>query len=73
MRCRTSGVVELIGPEHFFDSVKAAKKGRHPDGLPMFGSRRPARADHGQAEFDEGIDAAEVAGSPGTAAAAAKA
>lgn len=56
-----SGVVALIGPEHFFDSVKAAKKGRHPDGLPMFG---PATGtDHDHAEFDEGIDATEVTGS----------
>ena len=36
-RWMTSGVVSLVGPDHFYDSVKAAKKGRAPDGLPMFG------------------------------------
>ena len=30
-----SHIVELIGPEHFYDSVRAAKKGRAPDGLPV--------------------------------------
>ena len=53
------GVVELIGPEHFFDSVKAAKKGRRPDGLPMLGVV-PPEDEHG--EFDEGVDATEVTG-----------
>ena len=55
-----AGVVELVGPDHFFDSVKAAKKGRHPDGLPMFGAA--GQLEDGQPEFDEGIDAADVAG-----------
>jgi hypothetical protein len=57
-----AGVVELIGPDHFFDSVKAAKKGRHPDGLPMFGSLGQLEPEHGHTEYEEGIDAAEVAG-----------
>ncbi len=57
-----AGVVELIGPDHFFDSVKAAKKGRHPDGLPMFGSVGQFESEHGHTEYEEGIDAAEVAG-----------
>jgi SulP family sulfate permease len=30
-----SHIVELIGPEHFYDSVRAAKKGLQPDGLPV--------------------------------------
>jgi hypothetical protein len=30
-----SRLVDLVGPEHFYDSVKAAKKGRMPDGLPV--------------------------------------
>ena len=29
-----SGVADLVGPRHFYDSVKAAKKGLAPDGLP---------------------------------------
>jgi SulP family sulfate permease len=29
------GLVDLIGVEHFYDSVRAAKKGRAPDGLPV--------------------------------------
>lgn len=40
------GIVELVGPDHFYDSVKAAKKGRHPDGLPML----PADEDDGEDE-----------------------
>ncbi len=57
---QAAGVVELIGPDHFFDSVKAAKKGRHPDGLPMFGT--PGQLADGHTEFDEGVDAADLAG-----------
>ena len=30
-----SGLVDLIGAPHFYDSVRAAKKGRAPDGLPV--------------------------------------
>ena len=30
-----SHIVDLIGPEHFYDSVRAAKKGLRPDGLPV--------------------------------------
>jgi SulP family sulfate permease len=30
-----SHIVELVGPEHFYDSVRAAKKGLAPDGLPV--------------------------------------
>ena len=48
----TSGVVELIGPEHFYDSVKAARKGATPDGLPMFGGVPPSEPEH--PELDEG-------------------
>ncbi len=55
-----SGVVTLIGPERFYDSVKAAKKGRPPDGLPMFAL--PGELDKEHAELGEGIDAHEVAG-----------
>ena len=54
----TSGVVDLIGPEHFYDSVKAARKGAAPDGLPMFGGVPPSEPEH--PELEEGIDAAEV-------------
>jgi sulfate permease, SulP family len=54
----TSGVVDLIGPEHFYDSVKAARKGGAPDGLPMFGGVPAADPEH--PELEEGEDAAEV-------------
>jgi SulP family sulfate permease len=54
----TSGVVDLIGPEHFYDSVKAARKGAAPDGLPMFGGVPPPDPEH--PELEEGEDAAEV-------------
>jgi len=54
----TSGVVDLIGPEHFYDSVKAARKGAAPDGLPMFGGVPPPDPDH--PELEEGEDAADV-------------
>ena len=57
----TSGVVELIGPEHFYDSVKAARKGAAPDGLPMFGGVAAPEPD--VAELDEGVDAAVVTAS----------
>ena len=30
-----SGLVDLVGAQHFYDSVRAAKKGRAPDGLPV--------------------------------------
>ena len=30
-----SGLVDLVGAPHFYDSVRAAKKGRAPDGLPV--------------------------------------
>ena len=30
-----SHIVDLIGPQHFYDSVRAAKKGLKPDGLPV--------------------------------------
>jgi SulP family sulfate permease len=30
-----SHIVDLVGPEHFYDSVRAAKKGLQPDGLPV--------------------------------------
>jgi sulfate permease, SulP family len=30
-----SHTVDLVGPEHFYDSVRAAKKGLTPDGLPV--------------------------------------
>ena len=30
-----SHVVDLVGPQHFYDSVRAAKKGIKPDGLPV--------------------------------------
>ncbi len=30
-----TGFVDLVGPEHFYDSVRAAKKGLAPDGLPV--------------------------------------
>jgi high affinity sulfate transporter 1 len=30
-----SHVVDLVGAEHFYDTVPAAKKGRKPDGLPV--------------------------------------
>jgi sulfate permease, SulP family len=41
-----SRLVDLIGPEHFYDSVKAAKKGRKPDGLPVvLDWARPAEED----------------------------
>ena len=30
-----SGLVDLVGVQHFYDSVRAAKKGRAPDGLPV--------------------------------------
>ena len=53
------GVVALIGPEHFYDSVKAARKGTRPDGLPMTFDGMPEPAlEH--PELDEGIDAAVV-------------
>lgn len=55
-----SGVVALIGPEHFYDSVKAAKKGRAPDGLPMFGGVDGLPVE--LPDFEEGVDATEVAG-----------
>lgn len=58
-----SGVVTLIGPEHFYDSVKAAKKGAAPDGLPMFGGMRPPEP--GEPELGEGVEAAELAGGDG--------
>ncbi len=54
-----SGVVDLIGPENFYDSVKAAKKGGKPDGLPMFGGVPEAESEH--PELERGIDAAELA------------
>jgi len=54
----TSGVVDLIGPEHFYDSVKAARKGAAPDGLPMFGGVPTPVPEH--PELEEGEDAAEV-------------
>lgn len=57
------GVVELIGPEHFYDSVKAARKGARPDGLPMVEGlpepeAEPPELEH--PELGEGIDAAVV-------------
>ena len=53
------GLVDLVGVQHFYDSVRAAKKGRAPDGLPVVpeagttaagpglvtGSSRPPRAE----------------------------
>jgi SulP family sulfate permease len=30
-----SALVDLVGAQHFYDSVRAAKKGRAPDGLPV--------------------------------------
>ena len=30
-----SGLVDVVGVQHFYDSVRAAKKGRAPDGLPV--------------------------------------
>ena len=30
-----SGLVDVVGAQHFYDSVRAAKKGRAPDGLPV--------------------------------------
>jgi MFS superfamily sulfate permease-like transporter len=33
-----SGLVDLVGAAHFYDSVRAAKKGRAPDGLPEAGT-----------------------------------
>ena len=30
-----SGLVDAIGPRHFYDTVRAAKKGSAPDGLPV--------------------------------------
>lgn len=40
------GLVELIGPENFFDSVKAAKKGVKQDGLPMLVGDDDAEEEH---------------------------
>ena len=58
----SSGVVDLVGPEHFYDSVKAAKKGARPDGLPMStGVSGPDDlALDEDIEFEEGIDAGEL-------------
>ena len=30
-----NGLVDVVGAQHFYDSVRAAKKGRAPDGLPV--------------------------------------
>ena len=30
-----SGLADLVGVQHFYDSVRAAKKGQPPDGLPV--------------------------------------
>ena len=51
------GIVDLVGPQHFYDSVRAAKKGLEPDGLPMFSL--PASAAEA-AEIDDTRDADEV-------------
>ena len=41
------GLVDLVGVQHFYDSVRAAKKGQAPDGLPS--CPRPARQPPGRA------------------------
>lgn len=58
----SSGIVDLVGPEHFYDSVKAAKKGASPDGLPALPVAEAAEdAEESPVELEEGQDAAEVA------------
>lgn len=49
------GIVDLVGADQFFDSVKAAKRGGATDGLPMFGLPELG----GDGEYDEGRDAGE--------------
>ena len=51
------GIVDLVGPQHFYDSVRAAKKGLEPDGLPMFSL--PASAEEA-ADLELTRDADEV-------------
>jgi SulP family sulfate permease len=50
-----SGLVALIGPEHFYDSVKAAKKGLAPDGLPVVPDSGPSSS---RSSTVEGVEAA---------------
>jgi SulP family sulfate permease len=51
-----SGVVALVGPEHFYDSVKAAKKGLAPDGLPAIPDSGPSTRGSSTVE---GVEAAQ--------------
>lgn len=44
-----SRIVDLIGPEHFYDSVRAAKKGLKPDGLPVISDWAKPTEDETQA------------------------
>jgi SulP family sulfate permease len=55
-----SGLVDLVGAAHFYDSVKAAKKGLAPDGLPVIPDSGPSSR---TSSTDEGV-VAEQRGLP---------
>ncbi len=61
------GIVDLVGSQNFYDSVRAAKKGLEPDGLPMF-SLPASSAEAADLEWSQ--DAGEVTRSAAAARAA---